>query len=553
MSESNGQKLPPGWTEAKIEDIFAPLDDGRTLHQGWSPQCEKTPSTSDAEWGVLKTTAIQAGSFLPEHNKRLPKGLTPRPQIEVKPGDILITCAGPRVRCGVACLVRSTRPRLMMSGKMYRFRAAKQIEPRFVETYLRTHWAAAAIDKMKTGGSDSGLNLTHDRFRLLPIPVAPLNEQRRIMDTLEELLSDLDAGVSALERVQQKLAHYRAAVLKAAVEGALTAEWRKQHLNIEPASVLLTRILAERRRRWEQDQLRKFKAAGKEPPKNWKAKYKEPLAPNTTDLPSLPKGWCWVSLDQLTEESSIGIDRGLQYQTPSQPGSPYIKMNNVTMDGRVIADDLVYVRTTEDEQKRYTLREGDLLFNTRNSKELVGKVGLVRSIPTNAVYNNNLMRLRFPDGISSRFVSFQMCSGNFRKRMEVVKRATTSVAAIYAKDLFPLQLALPASDEQEAIVEAVEDQLSVIEHIESDVEAKLKTAQSLRQSILRHAFTGQLVPQDPNDEPASELLRRIAAERKERARQAIAAKRANKKPKRPRRAPAVPRKRKTTHGRIANR
>jgi type I restriction enzyme S subunit len=79
---------------------------------------------------------------------------------------------------------------------------------------------------------------------------------------------------------------------------------------------------------------------------------------------------------------------------------------------------------------------------------------------------------------------------------------------------------LPPLPEQEAIVEAVEDQLSVVDHLEADLDTKLKSAQSLRQAILRHAFTGQLVPQDPNDEPASELLKRIAAERAARAQRA---------------------------------
>lgn len=85
-------------------------------------------------------------------------------------------------------------------------------------------------------------------------------------------------------------------------------------------------------------------------------------------------------------------------------------------------------------------------------------------------------------------------------------------------DLVPLVFPVPPLDEQAAIVEAVEDQLSVTDHLEGDLEAKLKSAQALRQSILRYAFTGQLVPQDSNDEPASELLRRIAGDRAERAR-----------------------------------
>ncbi len=92
-----------------------------------------------------------------------------------------------------------------------------------------------------------------------------------------------------------------------------------------------------------------------------------------------------------------------------------------------------------------------------------------------------------------------------------------------------ITLPLPPVSEQVAIVETVEGQLSIIEHLDADLDAKLKGAQGLRQAILRHAFTGRLVPQDPNDEPASELLKRIAAEREARAKEAAAAKRAAKK------------------------
>jgi len=129
--------VQPGWVKVDLEDALAPLEDGRTIHQGWSPQCEKEPSESDDAWGVLKTTAIQSGAFLAEHNKRLPDKLTPRPLLEVRRGDVLITCAGPRGRCGVACLVRETRPRLMLSGKMYRFR--------FDDRFLDPHYAAAYL------------------------------------------------------------------------------------------------------------------------------------------------------------------------------------------------------------------------------------------------------------------------------------------------------------------------------------------------------------------------------------------------------------------------
>lgn len=211
-------KIKNSWVELPIENILAPNEKGVILGQGWSPQCEKIPSQSERDWGVLKTTAIQSGYFLEEENKLLPSHLEPRTQHEVKSGDILITCAGPRNRCGVACLVRKTRKRLLISGKMYRFRVNdKKAIPEFVELFLLSQKAWKEIDKMKTGGSDSGLNLTHTRFKTLIIPIPPLPEQQAIVSKIEELFSDLDNGIQQLQKAQQQLKIYRQSLLNTIV------------------------------------------------------------------------------------------------------------------------------------------------------------------------------------------------------------------------------------------------------------------------------------------------------------------------------------------------
>ena len=195
--------LPKSWFETEIEQVLQPLGNGKFIQQGWSPQCEKVPATLE-QWGVLKTTAIQEGYFLPEENKRLPEHLEPRPAIEIKPGDILMTCAGPRNRCGVTSFVREARPRLLMSGKMYRIRADPvKIDPKYLEFFLLSQDAKAAIDRMKTGINDSGLNLTHDRFSKLRIPLAPLNEQKRIVGKIEELFTELDNALKCLSVAQE--------------------------------------------------------------------------------------------------------------------------------------------------------------------------------------------------------------------------------------------------------------------------------------------------------------------------------------------------------------
>jgi type I restriction enzyme, S subunit len=213
-------QVPTGWVEVDLENTLAPLEDGRTIHQGWSPQCEKEPSDNDHDWAVLKTTAIQSGAFLAEHNKRLPDKLAPRPLLEVRRGDMLITSAGPRARCGVACLVRDARPRLMLSGKMYRFRFDDRfIDPRYAEAYLMSNRALRAIDRMKTGISDSGVNLTHGRFRKLPFPLAPRAEQRRIVAAIDEHFSRLNAADASLQRAAAQLRVTRDAIRSSAVAG----------------------------------------------------------------------------------------------------------------------------------------------------------------------------------------------------------------------------------------------------------------------------------------------------------------------------------------------
>src|ERR1035441_6718157 len=449
--------IPSGWIETTIQELFAALDDDRTLHQGWSPQCEKVASGSEDEWGVLRTTSIQAGRFLPEHNKRLPDNLVPRPLLEVRAGDILITCAGPRVRCGVASLVRSVRKRLMMSGKMYRFRVPDDfIDPRYVEGYIQTPEAQSAIDAMKTGGSDSGLNLTHSRFRQLPIRVAPLNEQRRIMDTLEELESDLDAGITALERVKKKLTQYRAALLKAATEGTLTEDWRKQHADTEPASILLTRILAERRCCWEQDQLRKFLATSKEPHKNWKARYNEPSAPDATSLPALPDGWCWATCDQLAWNAGYGTSEKCR---ESNSGLAVLRIPNI-IAGKLDVTDLKYAPPDYSEREEDLVRAGDLLIvRTNGSRDLIGRGAVVRGpLAVRLSFASYLIRLRLvPLSPLLRWVALTWGSAHVRQWIE--SRAATSAGQfnINLRVLCALPVPIPPLAEQEAIADIVED------------------------------------------------------------------------------------------------
>ena len=360
------------------------------------------------------------------------------------------------------------------------------------------------------------------QIRAFEFLLPPEREQSRIANALDELFSNLDAGVVALGRARDKLKLYRASVLKAAVEGALTADWREQHPHAEPATELLERILVERRRRWEEGQLRKFEEKGRVPPKNWKAKYKEPVGPDTTGLQRLPDGWCWAGFDQIGD-----IQGGLQKspaRTPRSNHYPYLRVANVQR-GSLELSKLSRFELTLDELEKLRLNMGDILIVEGNgSRTEIGRCAMWIGEVPDCVHQNHIIRVRPFDGLISNYMDIFLNSPTGQSTIQYVASSTSGLYTLSIGKIKRLPLALPSLIEQEAIVEAVEVQLSIIDRLEADLAAKLKAAQGLRQSILKQAFTGKLVPQDPNDEPASELLKRIAAERGARAREAQIAK-----------------------------
>ncbi|MCC7291470.1 MAG: restriction endonuclease subunit S [Phycisphaerales bacterium] len=506
-SQQRQSVWPCGWALSPIDELFEPLGDGRKLHHGWSPQCE-TGIAGDDEWGVLKTTAVQDGAFLPEHNKRLPAKLKPRAQFEVRKGDVLITCAGPRVRCGVPCLVRETRSKLILSGKMYRFRVRPEcIDSRYMEAYLRSPETQRLIDAMKTGISDSGLNLTHGRFFQLRVPVAPLREQRRIVAKIEELFSDLDAGVAALERVRANLKRYRAAVLKAAIEGRLTEAWRTRNPATEPAAKLLERIVADRRAKWEQDQLRKFKEKGKTPPKGWKEKYEQPSASTGEDAKPLPSSWCWATMEQLTTD---GPQNGVYYpKSLYGRGTPIIRIDDYQNTWSRASDELQLVDTPPKDMETYGVRPGDIIINRVNSMTHLGKCLVVESKHVPAVFESNMMRQSLTTDVLPPFVAHYLKSNVGNARLIANAKWAVNQASINQTDVGNTPVPLPPLAEQSEIVAEVDRRLSVADAAEVQVEHALQRAARLRQSILKRAFEGRLVDQDPSDEPAAALLERM--------------------------------------------
>jgi type I restriction enzyme S subunit len=385
---------------------------------------------------------------------------------------------------------------------MYRFRVmAPLVDGRYVEGWLRTPTAQCAIDRMKTGISDSGLNLTHDRFLPLPVPVAPTPEQIRIVEAIESCFTRLDDAVATLERVQRNLKRYRASVLKAAVEGRLVptqAELaRAEGRDYEPAPVILERILTERRRRWE--------ASGR------RGKYQEPIAPTASELTDLPEGWCWATVDQLSEVSGGLTMNAKRENLPLR--LPYLRVANVYAD-ELRLEDVKEIGTEEAEIPRALLAQNDLLVVEGNgSIDQIGRVALWDGSLHRCLHQNHLIKVRFDAVSFARWSLIWLLSPAGRRVVEQVASSTSGLHTLSISKVASLPVPVCPLVEQARIVAEVDRLVSVSQSSAGGVQTIERHATRLRQAILKWAFEGRLADQDPNDEPASVLLARIKAER----------------------------------------
>ena len=360
----------------------------------------------------------------------------------------------------------------------------------------------------------SGVNLPRVNFQTLSrfkIPLPPLPEQHRIVAKIEELFTKLDAGINELYKAQSQLKRYRQSVLKSAFEGKLTEAWRAEHQDeIEPASVLLERVLTERRKKWETEQLEQMRAKEKMPKDDkWKAKYKEPVAPDMIELPKLPKGWTWATVEQLSTKIQYGSSKKTDADSN---GVPVLRMGNI-VDGKIVLNNLKYLPKEHNEFPELLLNKGDLLFNRTNSRELVGKTAVYTGIPNPCSFASYLIRVRFHPSIDSMIAAYYINSVYGKDWILSVVSQQAGQANINGTKLKLLAVPMPPEKEQQVLVEEVERHLFAADEVEKTITAELKRAEQLRQSILKKAFSGKLVSQDPNDEPASILLERIKAEK----------------------------------------
>lgn len=424
-------------------------------------------------------------------------------------GDVLLAKITPCMENGKGGLVPKLTNKVAYGSTEFHVLRPKVVEGEWLAHYL-SQPAFRKVARANMTGTAGQMRVPTKWLRTVEMPIPPRTEQTRIVEKLEELLSDLDAGVAELRAAQKKLAQYRQSLLKAAVEGALTAEWRKKHPPQETGAQLLARILTERRQRWETQQLAKFKAQGKTPPKDWQKKYPEPVQPETAGLPKLPQGWVWASVDQLSPDD---ISNGRSVPT-AQSGAKVLRLTALVA-GAVDLREAKCGDWSAEDAAPFAVADDDLLIARGNgSLRLVGRAGLVSGVTEPVAYPDTMIRLRLVDAVvRAAWVGMLWDSQLVRQHLESRARTSAGIYKISQPDITSVCIPIPPLGEQDELVLRLDEASREVLLCEESVNRVEQQSTAQRQNLLRAAFSGQLVPQDPNDEPASVLLERIRAER----------------------------------------
>lgn len=488
-------KVPGGWVEVELGQVVDPK-------QTRNPRTDGSKSFRYIDVQAVDNARNRVGVASERPSQSAPS----RARRLVRTNDVLFCLVRPYLR-NVALVPRELDGQVASTAFCV-LRPNGALTSRFLfHQVLR----ASFIGEVPTYGT-SPPAAREDELLKQRIGLAPLPEQHRIVARIESLFASLDEGVAALKRVEANLRRYRASVLKAAVEGRLTEQWRRENPPEETGAELLGRLLVERRSRWEEEQLAKYSAKRRPPPKGWRKRYKEPVAPDTGKLSELPEGWCWATVDQLTASMRNGY--GARSDAPG--GSPRIvlRLADIDQGRRVSYQSPRYLDCASQHIATYKLSSDDvLIIRVNGSADLVGRIVDCRNTRDDVLFCDHFIRARCMT--VDLAIWLRLCSETerFRSHVERTKVSSAGQHTVNQGAILPFALPLPPDREAKVIMARIDHLHSYSKLAEAAVSDGSTAASILRQSILKRAFDGRLVAQDPNDEPASVLLERIQAER----------------------------------------
>ena len=508
--------VPSGWVYATIGDVVA--SDGIFTDGDWVETKDQDPS---GDVRLIQLADIGDGSFLDKSSRFLTRAKAYELNCTyLTQGDLLVArMPDPLGRCCIFPLDGVEKYVTVVDVCAVR-PGTSPIVPKYLMYVINSPQIRADIEALKSGSTRK--RISRRNFAAVEIPLAPSAEQHRIVAKIEELFSELDKGVESLKTARAKLDVYRQAVLKHAFEGKLTGQWREKNKDkLEKPEQLLARINRERAARYEQ-QLKDWKAAvrtweesgksGRKPPKP-KKQFEIACVPDevSAKLPQLPEGWLWVRLGNISDISG-GITKN-QRRNNHPLKMKYLRVANVYAD-KILTDDVYKIGVTEGEAKKVVLEVGDLLIVEGNgSIEQIGRVAMWDGEFPACGHQNHLIRVRLATKSAPRFFLQFLLSPLGRDLIVKEASSTSGLHTLSISKVSNLIVPVASSGEQTAVVVQIGEMLSRVDNVLEEVDTQLAKAKALRQSILKKAFAGQLVAQDPSEEPASVLLERIRDER----------------------------------------
>jgi type I restriction enzyme S subunit len=440
---------------------------------------------------------------------------------------------------GANLLARSTPIAFQAHGQFWVNNHAHVVQPQrgVPREYLEHYFNSMSVRDYVTGSAQP--KLTQKNLSAIPIRVAPEAEQRRIVSKIESLQERSSRARRALSKVGPLLEQFRQSVLRAAFSGRLTADWRAQceaerkaregeapaepHAGengsagaspsrYEPAHDLLARIRTERRHRWEQSELAKYEAKGKQPPKNWQDKYKEPQLVDGADLPELPDGWCWCPLEELATHQSGFAFKSKHF---TDEGVQVVKLGNLYQGRFDLTRDPGYLPSDHEDVESAPVLDGDILVSqtgTRHKRDY-GFFVLVPPGSEPLLLNQRVLSVRPVDPSLAEWLVYASKLGCYRDHFFSHETGGVNQGNVGVAGIMRGPVPLAPEEEIAEISRRLEEAYASAAEVGAVVAESESALTQLDQSILAKAFRGELVPQDPRDEPASELLAPIRTTR----------------------------------------
>lgn len=477
---NNKNILPTSWSETSFAEITL------YIQRGKSPKY-----VEHSELPVINQKCIRWNGIQKEHLKYIHPNQIEKwtPERYLQDGDILWNSTGTGT-IGRACLYNEKLfKQVVVDSHVTIVRTYKNhVISQYVFYFIMSPSIQKEIEKMQSGSTNQ-VELGKTVISNTRVPIAPLNEQKRIVDKIEKLFSDLDAAEANLKKVQNLIKTYRQSVLKAAVTGELTKEWREQNKDkLEHGQKALQRILKSRHEQWKRT-----------------GKYEEPKTPDTSNLPELPEGWVWCSLDQFSLFITSGSRGWAKYY--SDKGTLFLRSQNITQDGLAL-DNLAYVNPPKGaEGDRTKLSFDDLLISITGYPGNIARYNQEYE----AYISQHVCLVRLVEPALAEYIEIIARSEPVQNYFKDVQYGLTK-PGLNLTQVSECPIPITCLLEQNEIIRIISDTFLKIEEVEKNNLRALSHCSFLRQSILKSAFSGKLVPQCTNDEPASELLKRIQTE-----------------------------------------